>query len=294
MDWQLVLTGSLVGFVVGLTGIGGGALMTPVLVLFLGVQPLAAVSSDLVASLVMKPVAAAVHHRRGTVELRLVGLLCLGSVPAAFCSAFTLRYLADPVSVQSVIRIALGLALLVAVIAMLARGILDRRRPQPGTLVPRPMPTVVVGVLGGVVVGLTSVGSGSLIIASLSLLYPSLAAARLVGTDLVQAIPLVGAAALGHLLVGDVRFDLTASILVGALPAVYVGALLSSTARVGMIRPVLVSVLVASGLALLGAPPAVILTVIAASTVLAVTLWLVTSRRSAVLEDGRRAHFGQS
>ena len=298
MDWQLVVVGIAIGFIIGLTGMGGGALMTPVLVLFFGVEPLAAVSSDLVASLVMKPVAGAVHYRRRTVELRLVRLLCYGSVPAAFCSAFTLRHLTDPVSVQSVIRTALGVALLLAVITMLARGIIDQHRPEPGTLAPRPVPTVLVGVLGGVVVGLTSVGSGSLIIVSLSLLYPGLAVARLVGTDLVQAIPLVGSAALGHLLFGDVHFDLTASILVGALPAVFFGARLSSTARFGMIRPVLLIVLVASGLALLGASN-VVLWVVAASTVLSVTSWLVGRGRStarqrrqagAALEDGPHAH----
>jgi uncharacterized protein len=287
MDWQLVVVGILVGFVIGLTGMGGGALMTPVLVLFFGVDPLAAVSSDLVASLVMKPVAGAVHYRRRTVELPVVRLLCYGSIPAAFCSAFALRHLTDPVSVQAVIRTALGVALLLAVVTMLARGIVDRRRPVPGTLAPRRVPTVLVGVLGGVVVGFTSVGSGSLIIVSLSLLYPRLTAANLVGTDLVQAIPLVGSAALGHLLFGDVHFDLTASILVGALPAVLLGARLSSTARFGMIRPVLIIVLVASGLALLGADNVVVLSVVAVSTVLAASSWLVGRWHR---QDGSHAH----
>jgi uncharacterized protein len=256
MDWQLVAVGLVIGFTVGLTGMGGGALMTPVLVLVFGIEPLAAVSSDLVASLVMKPVAGAVHVRRRTVEPRLVRLLCYGSVPAAFCSAFALNHLTDRASVQSVVRIALGLALLLAVAAMLARGVVDRRRgagDRPVTA--RPVVTVLVGVLGGAVVGLTSVGSGSLVIVALSLLYPGLTVARLVGTDLVQAVPLVGAAALGHLLFGDVRFDVTAALLAGALPAVYLGARLSSSARLRFVRPVLLAVLVASALALLGAAP---------------------------------------
>lgn len=265
MDWQLVLVGLGIGFVIGLTGMGGGALLTPVLVLFFGVQPLAAVSSDLVASLVMKPVGAAVHYRRGTVDLRLVKLLCLGSVPAAFCSSLVHAN-------QAFIRTALGIALLLAVAAVLTRGILSRRPARE--LVLRPVATVLIGVIGGVVVGLTSVGSGTLIIVSLSLLYPGLSPARLVGTDLLQAIPLVGSAALGHLLFGDVHFDVTASILAGALPAVFLGARLSSTARFEFIRPVLLVVLTASALALLHAGYLVLL------SVLVLPVWLV----------GRRAH----
>lgn len=289
MTWQLVLAGFLIAFIIGLTGMGGGALMTPVLVLFFGVAPLAAVSSDLVASLVMKPVAAVVHFRRGTVRLPLVRLLCYGSVPAAFCSALVLSRFTDQVAAQSFLRTALGVALLLAVAAMVLRMIMNRRaRPEPaGTLRVRPVATVLIGVVGGVIVGLTSVGSGSLIIASLALLYPGLRAAGLVGTDLVQAIPLVGAAALGHLLFGDVHFDLTASILIGALPGVFLGARLSSTERFGMVRPILLIVLVASGLALLRASNLVVLGVAAGSVVLAGLAWLVQrqSRRSPALID---------
>jgi hypothetical protein len=289
MTWQLVLAGFLIAFVIGLTGMGGGALMTPVLVLFFGVAPLAAVSSDLVASLVMKPVAAVVHFRRGTVRLPLVRLLCYGSVPAAFCSAFALSRIDDQASAQSFLRTALGVALLLAVAAMVARIIMNQRgRFEPvGTLRLRPVATVLIGVAGGAIVGLTSVGSGSLIIAALSLLYPGLRAAGLVGTDLMQAIPLVGSAALGHLLFGDVRFDLTAAILLGALPGVFLGARLSSTERFGMIRPVLLIVLVASGLALLRASNLVVLGVVAGSVVLAVLAWLVQR------QNGRRANLGE-
>jgi hypothetical protein len=179
--------------------------------------------------------------------------------------------------------------LLLAVAAMVARIIMNQRgRFEPvGTLRLRPVATVLIGVAGGAIVGLTSVGSGSLIIAALSLLYPGLRAAGLVGTDLMQAIPLVGSAALGHLLFGDVRFDLTAAILLGALPGVFLGARLSSTERFGMIRPVLLIVLVASGLALLRASNLVVLGVVAGSVVLAVLAWLVQR------QNGRRANLGE-
>jgi uncharacterized protein len=288
MDWHLVLAGALVGFVVGLTGMGGGALMTPILVLFFKVDPLTAVSSDLVASVAMKPVGAAVHQRRGTVDLRLVRLLCYGSVPAAFCSVLLLRLLTDPASLQSVIRAGLAVALLLAVSTVVVRGIIVRiqsREPKVETLAVRPVPTVLVGVVGGLVVGVTSVGSGSLIIVALMMLYPSLTMAKLVGTDLMQAIPLVGSAALGHLLFGNVEFHLTAALLVGALPAVYLGARLSSRAPSGPIRSALLIVLMASALKLLGAPDAAVLWAGAGMIAVAVLL-LIRARRTSESTTG--------
>ncbi len=289
MDWQLVLAGALVGFVVGLTGMGGGALMTPVLVLFFQVDPLAAVSSDLVASLAMKPVGAAVHKRHGTVDLRLVRLLCYGSVPAAFCSVLALRLFTNPVSVQSAVRVGLAVALLLAVSTMLVRTVIESVRvsgpPSTRPVAIRPVPTVLVGFVGGVVVGVTSVGSGSLIIVALLLLYPALTMATLVGTDLMQAVPLVGAAALGHVLFGDVRFDLTATLLVGALPAVYLGARLSSRAPGALVRSSLLIVLVASSLKLIGTSNAVVLWVSSGVAVLAVLQVLVRRRRSPAAAD---------
>jgi uncharacterized membrane protein YfcA len=202
-DGYVALAGLVVGFTVGLTGMGGGAIMTPILVLFFKIQPLAAVSSDLVAAVVMKPIGGAVHLRRGTVNRPLVGWLALGSVPSAFAGVLILRQLGDGAQVQERVKWALGSALLLAVCTMVARAFLDVRRraaTQRGlrpagrsteALRIRPLPTVAIGALGGLVVGMTSVGSGSLIIVMLLLLYPSLKASSLVGTDLVQAVPLV-------------------------------------------------------------------------------------------------------
>ena len=254
MDGWIALAGLVVGFVVGLTGMGGGALMTPLLVLLFKVEPLAAVSSDLVAAFVMKPVGAGVHLRRGTVDLRLVTWLVLGSVPSAFCGALLLDQLGDGQVVQDRIKLLLGVALLVAATSMVGKQLLGRGRTYGHEeITVKPLPTVLVGVAGGLIVGLSSVGSGSLMIVMLLALYPSLSAKQLVGTDLVQAIPLVGAAALGHLLFGDFHLDVTTSLLLGALPGVYLGARVSSRAPDGLIRPVLVVVLVASALKLLGA-----------------------------------------
>jgi uncharacterized membrane protein YfcA len=282
VDLGLVLGGLGVGFVVGLTGMGGGALMTPLLVLVFGVDPLTAVSSDLVASLVMKPFGAGVHARRGTVNLHLVKWLCLGSVPCAFAGVLVLNAIGGE-DVADKVKVVLGVALLVAAASMVVRQRIMRSRqvlPIAGAqhdVKVRVVPTVLIGVVGGFIVGMTSVGSGSLMIVMLLLLYPTLSASQLVGTDLVQAIPLVGAAALGHILFGDFELGLTTWLLVGAIPGVYLGARVSSRAADHVIRPVLVFVLVLSGAKLLGAPDVVILVMFAVA-VLGVAVVAIRSR----------------
>ena len=258
IDPLIALAGLVVGFVVGLTGMGGGALMTPILVIIFRVHPLSAIGSDLVASLFMKPVGGAVHWRRGNVEKSIAKWLLLGSVPAAFAGVFMVRLLGSGQVLQSQVQIALGAALVLASGGIITKSYLDARR-QRGinalTVVKpaktRRVATVAVGAIVGLIVGMTSVGSGSLMIVFLMLLYPMLSSRRLVGTDLVQAVPLVGAAALGHVLVGDFRLSLTASILLGSIPGVYIGSLLSASAPDIAVRPVLIFILVASALKLL-------------------------------------------
>ena len=272
IDPSISLAGLLVGFTVGLTGMGGGALMTPILVLVFKVDPLTAVSSDLVASFVMKPVGAAVHLRRGTVDMRLVRWLALGSVPSAFAGVFVLQSLGHGADLQNTIKKLLGGALLMAAGTIVAKSVLQMKRraapeSSPGTVVIRPVFTLAIGILGGLIVGMTSVGSGSLMIVLLLLLYPTLRANQLVGTDLVQAIPLVGAASLGHLIYGDFHLALTTSLLIGALPGVYVGARLSAKSPDRLIRPVLVVVLATSALKLLGVANIVVVGLLGAALV---------------------------
>jgi uncharacterized membrane protein YfcA len=294
MEVGLVLGGLAVGFVVGLTGMGGGALMTPMLVFFFGVNPLAAVSSDLVTSAIMKPFGGAVHAHRGTVNRALVGWLALGSVPSAFLGVFVLRALGSAAAVDDVVTTALGVALVVAALALIAkayvsmsRSVRDRARAGPDAddiqaplgVVVRPLPTVLTGAVGGLVVGMTSVGSGSLMIIALMILYPRLQASQLVGTDLVQAVPLVAAAAIGHLLFGDFRLDVTASLLIGSIPGVILGALASSRAPGGLIRRALALVLLASGLKLLGVTTNVTAVVLVACVVLGPLAWMGARRR---------------
>jgi uncharacterized membrane protein YfcA len=271
-----------------MTGMGGGALMTPILVLFFGIPPLAAVSSDLVVSAVMKPVGAGVHLKRGTVHRSLVGWLCLGSVPAAFGGVLIARALGGGEGVQEVIKVALGVALLLAAAGMVVKAAMSGRRPsstEPLTV--RPLPTVLVGVLGGIVVGMTSVGSGSLIIIALLVLYPALKANDLVGTDLVQAVPLVVSAAVAHLIFGDFQLNLTLALLLGALPGVYLGAQLSSRMPAGLVRRALVLVLLMSALKLLGAGNVLLVAAMGATIVLGAVIPAVLRRRRRIDEVER-------
>jgi uncharacterized membrane protein YfcA len=282
-DLALAVAGLLVGFLVGLTGMGGGALMTPILIVLFRVQPLAAVSSDLVASLFMKPIGAAVHYRRGTVERQMLLWLTLGSVPSAFAGVFVLRWLGGSQDIQQVVQVALGAALLCAAAAMLAREALSirnsGRRTPAGASRLRPLATVVVGAVAGLVVGMTSAGSGSLVIVALMFLYPWLPTKRLVGTNITQAIPLVGSAALAHLLYGDFHLSITLPILVGAIPGVYIGARVSSQAPSRLLNPVLALVLLASGLKLMGVGVVEIGVLMAIVAVAGASGWAIVHRR---------------
>jgi uncharacterized protein len=191
------------------------------------------------------------------VNLRLVGWMVLGSVPMAFAGAYLLHLLGS--GAQGNVEIALGAALLVGAAAMVLRAVLDhragnQRRGAVADVACRPLPTVLIGMVGGLIVGMTSVGSGSLMIVLLLFLYPALSASQLVGTDLTQAVPLTLAAALGALAFGHVEFSVTASLIIGSVPAVLVGSLLSAWAPDRYIRPVITVVIFASGLKYVGVP----------------------------------------
>jgi uncharacterized protein len=290
IDPYIVLGSAVVGLLVGMTGAGGGALMTPMLILLFGVKAPTAISSDLVAAVVMRPVGAVVHMRRGTVNYRLVGWLALGSVPAAFLGAYLLHLLGK--SSGTHVEQALGAALLTGAAAMVIRYVMDLRSGKDRAaalreLVVRPLPTVAIGVVGGVIVGLTSVGSGSLMIVLLLFLYPMISAGRLVGTDLTQAVPLTLAAAAGALVFGHVEFGVTISIIVGSVPAVLLGSLFSSRAKDAYVRPVIALVIFASGLKYVGVGTTALGWTLAAIVVAGAAGWLaltlVHRRRQAAL-----------
>jgi uncharacterized membrane protein YfcA len=257
VDPYIVLGSAIIGFLVGMTGAGGGALMTPMLILLFGVKPSTAISSDLVAAVLMRPIGAAVHLQRGTVNLRLVGAMVAGSVPTAFLGAYLLHLMGHSNAAEQRVQTALGAALLLGAAAMVLRYLLDRRSGQGrGGSVRhvslRLLPTVAIGMLGGIVVGLTSVGSGSLMIVLLLFVYPTIGANQLVGTDLTQAVPLTAAAALGALAFGHVEVSVTTSLVLGSVPAVLVGSFVSARAPDRLVRPVISFVIFASGLKYVG------------------------------------------
>ena len=291
IDLLKAVAGLVVGFTVGLTGMGGGALMTPILVLLFGINPGTAVSSDLLTSLVMKPVGGTVHFRRGTIDWPLVRWLCVGSAPAAFAGVFVLRHLGHGSEIGARIQSLLGWALIVAAVAMIAKAWVGARRgvvDSSETVDVKRVGTLLIGAAGGFLVGMTSVGSGSLMMVMLLLLYPHLSAKRLVGTDLVQAIPLIGAATLSHALFGHIDVGLTGSLLVGSLPGVYLGARVSSRAPDAVVRPALIVVLLASALKLLGLQSGDLAWSMAIFVMVAVPLWVATSAALRPDEDWTR------
>src|SRR5215472_5773939 len=276
----MIIGSAIVGLLVGLTGAGGGALMTPMLILLFGVTPSSAISSDLVAAVLMRPFGAAVHLKKGTVNMRLVGLMVLGSVPMAFLGSYLLHLLgAGGAADQAHVEIALGVALLLGAAAMVIRYVLDRHSGQQrlGTITDvavRPLPTIAIGAVGGLIVGLTSVGSGSLMIVLLLFVYPLIGANQLVGTDLTQAVPLTASAALGALTFGHVVFGVTASIVIGSVPAVLVGSYLSSRAQDKYLRPVITFVILASGLKYVGVGTSALGWTLAIVAVGSMIIWL--------------------
>ncbi|TWP35922.1 sulfite exporter TauE/SafE family protein [Leekyejoonella antrihumi] len=252
---QLLLVSFGIGIVIGLTGMGGGALMTPALIL-LGIPPAAAIANDLVAAGLNKSVGAATHLRHGTPHRALVGWLVLGSVPMAVTGSWIDHWIGP--GQGHLLTLAIGATLLVTAATYTIRLYVEaRRRPSDhgGDPAVRPLPTLAVGAVGGLLVGITSVGSGSLIMVCLLLLYPTLGPLRLVGTDLLQATPLVVAAAIGHLVTTGVNWWVLVPLVIGGSPGTFLGARLAPRIPRGVTRRGIVVLLSLTGLATLGASP---------------------------------------
>ena len=260
-DFLSILTaGFVVGVVVGLTGMGGGALMTPAL-LFLGAgsgEAATVVAADLTAAAIYKTGGAVVHAREGSPNLTLAKWLIIGSVPCALAGPYIVKALTDdPEQLDYVLKMSIGFALLLAASTYALRLYINLRRVRSGGFLGdedphiRPLVTLLVGALGGILVGVTSVGSGSVIMVALLMLYPGLSAVKLVGTDLVQAVPLVLAAAISNISLHGLDWGLLIPLLIGSVPGTVIGSHIAPRVPQSFIRRGIVIVLTMSGVALL-------------------------------------------
>lgn len=245
------LSGLAVGFLVGLTGVGGGSLMTPLLVLAFGIHPTTAVGTDLLYAAATKTVGTGVHGWKGTVQWGIVGRLALGSVPGAAITLFLLSKMgmhAD--SRHGLIAIVLGWALIVTAIAIVFRKTIvsffatRTQALEPGQTT---ILTILLGLVLGVLVSLTSVGAGAIGMTVLLVLYPKRDIAQLVGSDIAHAVPLTLLAGLGHWMMGSVDWKLLVSLLTGSIPGIVIGSLLAARTPDGVLRPILASTLVLVG-----------------------------------------------
>lgn len=251
IDALHAVAGLLVGMLVGLTGVGGGSLMTPLLVLMFGVNPQTAVGTDLLYASLTKTVGTGVHGWRSTVDWKIVRRLASGSVPAA---ALTLALLAKfgPVSkhATNIVLMVIAVMLLLTAISVLFRGqIVEWARRRFATVTPGETlwPTIALGAVLGAAVTMSSVGAGAIGVTVLLVLYPTLPVSRIVGSDIAHAVPLTLVAGLGHWVIGDVDGQLLVSLLVGSVPGVIVGSLISTRASDKWLRPALAVVLLISG-----------------------------------------------
>ncbi|WP_294192169.1 sulfite exporter TauE/SafE family protein [uncultured Sphingomonas sp.] len=248
------LAGVLVGMLVGLTGVGGGSLMTPLLVLLFGFHPTTAVGTDLLYASATKAVGTGVHGSRGTVDWHVVRRLAFGSIPATLATLLVLSRVPKSDSTSSVIALILGAALVATAVALFFRQrIVARLAPRFEQLPAHRLAqlTTLLGVALGVMVSLTSVGAGALGMTALLILYPHLPVKRLVGSDIAHAVPLTLIAGLGHWWIGSVDVGLLVSLLLGSVPGIIVGSLIATRVSDRVLTPVLAVTLAIVGVRLL-------------------------------------------
>lgn len=259
MDLPYILSGFLVGALVGVTGVGGGSLMTPLLVFLFGFQPAVAVGTDLLFAAITKTSGVWVHHgTHGSVDWKVVGIMSLGSLPFSIATIFVIKHLiALGHQTSGLITYSLGIALILTACALLVRSYLMRnteREVEDGTIssgrfkqmqVPA---MILTGAVLGVLVTLSSVGAGAMGTIAILFLHPKMRTLKVVGTDLAHAIPLTAVAGIGHWSLGHVDFVLLGSLLIGSLPGIWLGSHLSAKIPEKILRPILASILLLIGL----------------------------------------------
>ena len=240
------LSGFVVGVLVGMTGVGGGSLMTPILILLFGFYPTTAVGTDLLFATVTKSVGTGVHRAKGTVDWRIVSLLASGSIPAAILTLVVLAWIGTPSpQISHIITTVLGVALLITAVAVLFRTAISDWAHRRAAANPRraAIGTIILGLILGAAVTLSSVGAGAIGVTALVILYPNLPTSRVVGTDIAHAVPLTLVSGLGHLLLGSVDLGLLGALLLGSIPGVIIGSLALARTDDRLIRFVLAAVL---------------------------------------------------
>ena len=269
MDYRISVAGLVVGFLVGLTGMGGGSLLAPILILLFGIPPVWAVPADIAYSAVTKALGSIVHIRQKHVDFRVCGWLACGSIPATLLSVLLVQFIRKHYAslVNNIIVHAIGFVLLLVAVLIFFRPYIlrwiERRKqeklkqealteqPERKRVWVRPLITALVGAVFGFLVGLTSVGSGTLIIVSIAFLYPRLTPKELVGTDIFQAFLLLLAGSIGYISAGGLNWNIVGLLLLGSLPGVLIGSILTKYISNKYLNPVLAVVLGLSGLKLI-------------------------------------------
>jgi uncharacterized membrane protein YfcA len=254
VEWAQTFAGFGVGLLIGLTGVGGGSLMTPLLIFIFGIAPLTAVGTDLLFAAITKAGGIWRHQSLGNIHWPIVGRLLLGSLPAALLTMQWLNSVQSSamIPVELIIHATLGLALVLTSLALIFKKQLYRMGRRTVTMSPslkrwRNPATVATGVILGILVPISSIGAGALGAAILLFLYPSLPIRRIVGTDLAHAVPLTAIAGLGHLQLGNVDLSLLSTLLLGSLPGIYVGSHMSTVIPEHVMRTILASLLMLIG-----------------------------------------------
>ncbi|HTJ96264.1 MAG TPA: sulfite exporter TauE/SafE family protein [Rhodocyclaceae bacterium] len=253
MDFGYSIAGFIVGAIVGLTGVGGGSLMTPLLVLMFGIHPAKAVGTDLLYAAITKSGGTWVHARKGTVDWRITGLLAAGSMPATAITLLGIHYFVPGGlgSSSKLISTALGFALLLTAASLIFRTKLlawaQTLNKEPRSQKATETLTVITGIALGVLVSLSSVGAGALGVSALLFLYPKLPTVKIVGSDIAHAVPLTLVAGIGHWFMGSVDFELLGSLLIGSLPGIYIGSHLAVRIPEKVLRPSLAAILLFTG-----------------------------------------------
>ena len=249
-----------VGFLVGLTGVGGGSLMTPILVLLFRVHPATAVGTDLLYAAITKTVGTAIHGTKRAIDWKLVGLLALGSVPATLLTVYGVQHFGRPEALSKLITLVLGYALFLTALLLLLRGVIRRyaekhqaTESEPGGAKRRALMTILTGLVLGFLVSLSSVGAGALGVTALILLYPRLPTLRIVGSDIAHAVPLTFIAGMGYFAIGKVDTSMLAALLCGSIPGIIIGSFMAPKLPEKALRVTLAAVLTLVGFKLVTA-----------------------------------------